>query len=317
VALETTDPTGIYLWGTSDPGRSGYLGYSQDQGATWYAGVASPPNGYADQYGNAQILHILHTRDDYNPVRQVDITIPTPAEDPVSKWRGLDASDWIGQSFSPGATLFPSAQRHITGFAFGGNDFNYFELNGGKIWGRLYLADIDDFPIGDPIASVEADIDEIGGFAKVDFGTPIPLDDTYYVATLEVDSEVTGNWLGCYAITNPYVNGRAIHGGGGGPWAWITGPEDWKFRTFHNQPALCGDGRHQLPTGDLNQDCYVNWADFGVFASHWLESGCTEPYRCQGADLDDSGEVNWADFGVFAGGWLDCTDPNPPCSFNP
>jgi len=39
--------------------------------------------------------------------------------------------------------------------------------------------------------------------------------------------------------------------------------------------SSCGDPGHPYPTGDLNDDCYVNWADFSVFASHWLE--CTDP----------------------------------------
>jgi len=80
---------------------------------------------------------------------------------------------------------------------------------------------------------------------------------------------------------------------------------------------VCGDAQHPYPTGDLDKDCYVNWADFGVFASHWLDSGCASPDWCEGADLDQSTDVNWSDFSVFAANWLACTDPNPPCNYNP
>jgi len=45
----------------------------------------------------------------------------------------------------------------------------------------------------------------------------------------------------------------------------------------------CGYGQWAYRSADLNQDCYVDWADFGIFASHWLE----------------------------------CTDPGPPCNYQP
>jgi len=88
--------------------------------------------------------------------------------------------------------------------------------------------------------------------------------------------------------------------------------------TFEVLPGpICGDVNHLYPTGDLDENCYVNWGDFGVFAAHWLESGCSALTFCGGADLDQNGEVNWTDFGIFAANWLECTDPNPPCEYNP
>ena len=47
--------------------------------------------------------------------------------------------------------------------------------------------------------------------------------------------------------------------------------------------VMCGDLAHPFPTYDFNQDCYVNLVDFAMFAVEWLQ----------------------------------CSDPNPPCSFNP
>jgi len=79
----------------------------------------------------------------------------------------------------------------------------------------------------------------------------------------------------------------------------------------------CGDASHPYPPGDLNQDCYVDWQDFTIFASYWLSGGCTDPQWCGGADLNASGQVDWQDFTLFAGNWLTCTDPQPPCSYNP
>jgi len=40
-------------------------------------------------------------------------------------------------------------------------------------------------------------------------------------------------------------------------------------------PAACGDPGTEYLNADLNEDCYVNWADFGVFAGQWLR--CTDP----------------------------------------
>ena len=39
--------------------------------------------------------------------------------------------------------------------------------------------------------------------------------------------------------------------------------------------AACGDQNHQHPVGDLNEDCHVNWSDFGLFTADWLQ--CMEP----------------------------------------
>lgn len=37
--------------------------------------------------------------------------------------------------------------------------------------------------------------------------------------------------------------------------------------------SSCGDYRHALPRGDINEDCSVDFADLAVLAEHWLE--CT------------------------------------------
>jgi hypothetical protein len=37
----------------------------------------------------------------------------------------------------------------------------------------------------------------------------------------------------------------------------------------------CGDLCHPIQQGDLNKDCYINFADFAIYASNWLS--CTHP----------------------------------------
>ena len=41
------------------------------------------------------------------------------------------------------------------------------------------------------------------------------------------------------------------------------------------QPPQCGDPNHPYPSGDLNQDCCVDFLDLAIFALNWLE--CTAP----------------------------------------
>jgi hypothetical protein len=62
---------------------------------------------------------------------------------------------------------------------------------------------------------------------------------------------------------------------------------DWDFDTIWSinegteYPVIgfytpkCGDPWHPYPEGDFNHDCKVDFADFAVFCSHWLE--CTDP----------------------------------------
>lgn len=58
---------------------------------------------------------------------------------------------------------------------------------------------------------------------------------------------------------------------------------------------------------DLDEDCDVDFLDFGLFAQHWLEDGCAEPDWCGGADLTEdepNGVVNSLDLMVFSEHWL-------------
>ena len=55
-----------------------------------------------------------------------------------------------------------------------------------------------------------------------------------------------------------------------------------------------------LPFGDLNEDWLVNLADFQVFASRWLDLGCSYPDWCDGADLSQSSNVDLVDYALWA-----------------
>jgi hypothetical protein len=61
-------------------------------------------------------------------------------------------------------------------------------------------------------------------------------------------------------------------------------------------------------TADLNYDCVVDFIDYGLFAVHWLEDGCSEPEWCGGADLtrdEPSGIVDYNDLFIFSKNWLE------------
>jgi len=61
-------------------------------------------------------------------------------------------------------------------------------------------------------------------------------------------------------------------------------------------------------TADLDYNCVVDFIDYGLFAVHWLEDGCTDPDWCGGADLtrdEPSGTVDYNDLLIFSEKWLE------------
>ncbi|OHB59119.1 MAG: hypothetical protein A2Y12_12885 [Planctomycetes bacterium GWF2_42_9] len=64
----------------------------------------------------------------------------------------------------------------------------------------------------------------------------------------------------------------------------------------------------QVPTRDFNNDKIVNFQDFDIFLNHWLETNCTDPYWCGGADLDRNSVVDFQDLYAFCEFWLARTE---------
>jgi hypothetical protein len=64
---------------------------------------------------------------------------------------------------------------------------------------------------------------------------------------------------------------------------------------------------------DLNGDCYVDYWDLETMSDYWLNTGCTAPDNCGGADFEPTdGKVDLFDFSDFAVQWLWCNDPEDP-----
>lgn len=80
----------------------------------------------------------------------------------------------------------------------------------------------------------------------------------------------------------------------------------YDHRISWNEPIydLCFS---QVPTRDFDNDGIVGFADFAIFASHWLATNCTSPTWCDGADLDTDGKVDVNDLMLFCQYWLEKT----------
>jgi len=55
---------------------------------------------------------------------------------------------------------------------------------------------------------------------------------------------------------------------------------------------------------DFDGDGGVDFVDFAVFASYWLNDCAAEPQSCGPANLNNIGDVDWADLGIFVESWL-------------
>jgi len=56
--------------------------------------------------------------------------------------------------------------------------------------------------------------------------------------------------------------------------------------------------------GDFDCDCDVDFGDYAVFASEWMDVDCNSPDWCYGCDLNKSGSVDLFDLAELAEHWL-------------
>lgn len=65
---------------------------------------------------------------------------------------------------------------------------------------------------------------------------------------------------------------------------------------------------HHVPTRDFDGNTKVDFADFAILASYWLEDNCRILDNCEGADLDNDGNIDLDDLMKFCEFWLAKTE---------
>ncbi|MGA2916265.1 MAG: endo-1,4-beta-xylanase [Sedimentisphaerales bacterium] len=163
--------------------------------------------------------------------------------------------------------------------------------------------------------------------------TPNPITTTA-LATSEGDMAILGATCGqpgSYTLNNSFTEGNDQQAGGS---TGITGVTGYKPATGAaetpsatysgtvNRQVIIGFVLKAMPTcatvqaggygmpADLNKDCYVDSKDLKIMADHWLDTGCTSPDYCGGADfVPRDGTVNFLDFSDFASDWMRCNNP--------
>ena len=78
------------------------------------------------------------------------------------------------------------------------------------------------------------------------------------------------------------------------------------YEWFSPEPAYEISFSH-VRTRDFNNDTIVDFRDYAILASHWLETSCNAPSWCEGADLDIDGSVDINDLILFCQYWLERT----------
>jgi hypothetical protein len=65
---------------------------------------------------------------------------------------------------------------------------------------------------------------------------------------------------------------------------------------------------NHVPTRDFDGNTKVDFADFAILASYWLENNCEILDNCEGANLDNDGDVDLNDLMEFCKFWLEQTE---------
>lgn len=65
---------------------------------------------------------------------------------------------------------------------------------------------------------------------------------------------------------------------------------------------------NHVRTRDFDGNTQVDFADFALLASYWLETDCGSIDDCQGTDLEPDGDVDFDDLMLFCDFWLEKTE---------
>lgn len=163
--------------------------------------------------------------------------------------------------------------------------------------------------------------------------------------TIIVSSDAGGYWPGDLAIVGTnrdygfLLGGNALEAAGTEPFIYSWEDDDWQAVSFETDiDAVPGDWFiidyiatdvgdcnvgfyewfsmypiYEIPfshvrTRDFNEDTKVDFFDYAMLASHWLETDCGSKDDCQGTDLDTDGDVDFDDLMKFCEYWLEKTE---------
>ncbi len=73
-----------------------------------------------------------------------------------------------------------------------------------------------------------------------------------------------------------------------------------------NQNDIDSDGVGDTCEADINGNHEIDFLDFAILASRWLDVGCGD---CSGADLDGEEDVDYRDLAIIVEHWLEGTTP--------
>jgi hypothetical protein len=180
---------------------------------------------------------------------------------------------------------------------------------------------------------VWSDVDEYWGDEEGDDGGGLAIKEAYWDRGVLSAREpvIDGNWVGSYF---PAAGNEA------GVWDWEeSGIDGFNLYTgstgieagnwfiidytaldindcnvgFYDHRISWDDPNYDLVffhvrTRDFNNDTEVDFRDYVILASHWLEADCDDPGWCQGADLDIDGNVDFDDLMLFCEYWLEKTE---------
>ena len=89
---------------------------------------------------------------------------------------------------------------------------------------------------------------------------------------------------------------------------WGMGVTDarWNYSGW-NIDDVTIKGVRTVFTSDIDGNNKVDALDFGVLSSQWLNTGCVDPGRCNGADIIKDGIVDMYDLLAIINYWLDAS----------
>ncbi len=151
---------------------------------------------------------------------------------------------------------------------------------------------------GQMMAPSHAQISHVG-FVGAD---PVPAESTLSDFSVGINNGQVDGVEGLYYATCPFVlDPNSVTG-------WVPSDPNCLLNSilFEVQYGSIGvdEGINHYVSSDINRDFFVDFRDFVRLAARWLDTGCAEPYWCDGADNEPDTDVDLADLAAFFENWL-------------